>query len=90
MPDIKQLLANDPAAMPSEKYSVLRDAAEWTACIGYPGFANAAIDEIFSTWVISTMFSEVARGRMTPEEAMRGATARVRDIYAAWRDRGKL
>lgn len=90
VPDIENLLANDPAATPPDKYRVLLDAADWTTTVGYPGYANAAIDEIFSKRVISTMFAQVARGRMTPEDAVRGATNRVSDIFAVWREKGKV
>lgn len=90
VPDIKELLANDGRAKPSDKYRVLLDAADWTVAVGYPGYANAAIDDIFSKRLISTMFAEVARRRMTPEEAARTTATRVRDIFAAWRERGAV
>ena len=88
VPDLNQLLSSDSAAEPSSKYRVLLDAADWTTSVGYPGYANAATDEIFSKWVISDMFAETARGRMKPEEALRAAAAIVREIFDRWRETG--
>ena len=56
--------------------------------LGYPGYANAAEDEIFSSWLISKMFAETAKGRMTPEEALNAAHGEIRRIFQKWRDRG--
>ena len=84
------MLTNDPAATPPDKYRVLLNATNWTSSVGYPGHANAAIDEIFNEWVISSMFAEAARGRMTPEEAVRSAATRVRNIFENWREKGKV
>src|SRR5262250_988333 len=50
VPDLKTLIANDPNAKPSDKYKVFEDSLEWVTNVGYPGYVNAAIDEIFSTW----------------------------------------
>ena len=62
----------------------------WTTNIGYPGFANAAIDEIFNTWVISTMFAEAASGRLTPKQAMDAADLEVQRIFQKWKERRKV
>ncbi|MCP4407803.1 MAG: extracellular solute-binding protein [Gammaproteobacteria bacterium] len=90
VPDLEQLLAHDSAATPPDKYHFLLDAADWTTHVGYPGYANAAIDEIFSKRVISSMFAEAARGWMTTEEAVRGAAARASTIFDYWREAGKV
>jgi multiple sugar transport system substrate-binding protein len=90
VPDIKQLLANDTVANPQDKYAVLSNAEEWTASLGYPGYANAVIDETFGSWIISTMFAEVARGRMKPEEALLVADNKVRAIHKKWVAQGKV
>jgi multiple sugar transport system substrate-binding protein len=52
VPDLKTLLARDDKANPPDKYKVLEDALDWVTNVGYPGYANAAIDEIFNTWVL--------------------------------------
>jgi multiple sugar transport system substrate-binding protein len=58
--------------------------------VGYPGYANAAIDEIFSTWVISTMFVQAASGKLPPEDAMNQADQEVKRIFKKWKDKGKV
>lgn len=90
VPDLKALLANDPRAKPVDKYKVLEDSLEWATNVGYPGHANAAIDEIFSTWVISTMFAQAASGKLAPEDALHQADQEVRRIFKKWRDKGKV
>ncbi|GIX47474.1 MAG: hypothetical protein KatS3mg131_1685 [Candidatus Tectimicrobiota bacterium] len=90
VPDLKQLIAYDPKANPPDKYKVLEDVLDWATNVGYPGYANAAIDEVFSTWVISTMFAQAASGRLSPEEAMNQADAEVRRIFAKWKEKGKV
>ena len=63
VPDLKELIANDAQATPHDKYKVLADVSEWTTNLGYPGYANAAIDETFGSWIISTMFARAASGK---------------------------
>ncbi len=43
VPDIDALLANDPKAVPPDKYKVLQGALEWSTNVGYPGYATAAV-----------------------------------------------
>ncbi len=88
VPDMKQLITDDPAATPQDKYKVFLDVSEWTTNLGYPGYANAAIDEIFSSWIISTMFARAASGKMSPEDALAQADKEVQAIFQKWRDRG--
>jgi multiple sugar transport system substrate-binding protein len=90
VPDLKTLVANDPKARPADKYKVLDGVLDWATNVGYPGYANAAIDEIFSTWVISTMFAQAAAGKLTPEEALNQADHEVRRIFKKWQDKGKV
>lgn len=86
VPDLKQLLAEDPHK-PLGKYKVLGDALSWATNVGYPGYANAAVDEIFGTWVLNTMFAKAAAGTMSPEAAIAEADAKAREIFAKWHDR---
>jgi multiple sugar transport system substrate-binding protein len=90
VPDLKTLIARDDKAKPPDKYKVLGDSLDWLTNVGYPGYANAAIDEIFNTWVISTMFAQAATGKLTPEEALTQADAQVQRIFQKWRERGKI
>ena len=46
-PDLAQLVLNDANARPTDKYKVLKDGATWTTNIGYPGYTNAAIAEVY-------------------------------------------
>jgi multiple sugar transport system substrate-binding protein len=90
VPDLKTLVARDDKANPPEKYKVLEDAPAWVTNVGYPGYANAAIDEIFNTWVIPTMFAQAATGKLSPEDALNQADAQVQRIFQKWRERGKI
>jgi multiple sugar transport system substrate-binding protein len=78
------MLADDPHKPPG-KYKVLGDVLSWATNVGYPGYANAAIDEIFGTWVLNTMFAKAANGAMTPEDAVKEADQKCRQIFAKWR-----
>ena len=90
VPDLKQQLANDPRAKPADKYKVLEDVLDWATNVGYPGYANAAIDETFNTWVINTMFAKAATGAETPEDALSAAEAQCQRIFAKWKEKGKI
>jgi multiple sugar transport system substrate-binding protein len=56
--------------------------------VGYPGYSNAAIDEIFNTWVLNVMFAKAAAGRATPEEALKEADAACKRIFGKWKEKG--
>lgn len=90
VPDLKQLIAKDPRAVPQDKYSVFGDAESWTVNVGYPGFSNAAIDEIWKSWLIPQMFADAASGRMSPEAAMDQYAEKSRQIFQTWRARKKV
>jgi multiple sugar transport system substrate-binding protein len=85
VPDLKEQIANDPKASPPDKYKALGDVLDWATNVGYPGYATAAIDEIFNTFVIPTMFAKAARDEMTPEDAARTADKEVRRIFDKWK-----
>ena len=88
VPDLKNIIANDAKADPPDKYKVLGDAQAWTTNVGFPGYCNAAIDEISGTSVITRMFQTAATGEATPEEAIKEAEAKCKRIFAVWRERG--
>jgi multiple sugar transport system substrate-binding protein len=90
VPDLGQLCARDAQARPPDKYKILADALTWTTHLGYPGYMNAAIDEIFNTWLLSTMFAQAATGKLSPEEALQQADTQVQRIFQTWRERGKV
>jgi multiple sugar transport system substrate-binding protein len=83
----KQLAADPHKAA----YTILDTIArKYTKNVGYPGFSNAAIDEIFNTWLIPQMFAEVAQGKSSPSDAARAAQRQFNKIFAKWRGRGKI
>ena len=84
VPDLAAQLESDPRADPPGKYRVLASALEWSTNVGYPGYATAAIDETFNTFVLPTMFARVARGATSPEEAVRAGERELRRIFARW------
>jgi multiple sugar transport system substrate-binding protein len=88
VPDLQKLIANDPKGHPADKYKVLDDVLNWATNVGYPGYANAAIDEIFGTWVLNVMFAKAASGSVSPEEALKEADAACKRIFAKWKDKG--
>ncbi len=90
VPDLKTLIAYDPKADPPDKYKVLENAQEWATNLGYPGYANAATDEIHSTFLITRMFEKAATGKATPEDAIREAEAKCKHIFALWKEQGLL
>ena len=90
VPDLKEALAKDVKGKPAGKYNVIGDAIEWAANVGYPGYANAAIGEIFATWVINTMFAKASTGAMSPEDAVKEADAKCRAIWQKWKERKLL
>ena len=85
---MRKMAAADPHK-PRGKYSILTTIAEhYTTNVGYPGYSNAAIDEIFSTSLIPTMFAQVTQEKMTPAEAVSGLDAQAKKIYRKWQDQG--
>ena len=88
VPDLKKLLAHDKKAQPPDKYKVLEDVLDWATNVGFPGYANAAIDEVFNAWVIPTMFARAARGTLSPEDALEEADKKVRAAFKKWRAKG--
>ncbi len=85
VPDISARLRNDPKADPHDKYLVLGNALNWTTNVGYSGYATAAIDEAFNTFVLPTMFAKAARDEMTPEDAVRAGDTELIRIFGKWK-----
>jgi multiple sugar transport system substrate-binding protein len=85
VPNINELLADDPAGVPRDKYKVLSNVLDWATNVGYPGYATAAIDEVFNTFVVPTMFAMAARGDVTPEEAASRAEKEIKRIFEKWK-----
>jgi multiple sugar transport system substrate-binding protein len=90
VPDLKQALSKDPKGQPPDKYAVLADAEDWATNVGYPGYSNAAIDELYSSWTLNTMFAKVATGNAKPEDALKEAEEKAKQIWAKWKERKLL
>jgi multiple sugar transport system substrate-binding protein len=90
VPDLKQMVQNDKKAKPADKYAVLADSLDWATNVGYPGYSNAAIDDIYSQWIVNNMFAKAAQGVMSPEDAVKEAEAKAKDIFAKWKERKLL
>jgi multiple sugar transport system substrate-binding protein len=76
---------------PHGKYTILTTIAEkYTHNIGYPGTTNAAMDEVFSKYLIPQMFAQVSQGKMSAADSVKSINSQVKDIYAKWRARGKI
>jgi multiple sugar transport system substrate-binding protein len=90
VPDLKQMLQKDSKGKPPDKYAVLADSLEWATNVGYPGYSNAAIDDIYSQFILNNMFAKAAQGVMSPEDAVKEAEAKARDIFVKWKERKLL
>ena len=76
---------------PSGKYTVLDEInKKYTKNVGYPGFSNPAIDEVFNKFLIPQMFAEVAQDKRSPADAARTYDRQIREIFQKWRNRGKI
>ena len=82
-------MSNQDKHKPLGQYNILTSIAEKnTTNVGYPGYANAAIGEIFNLGLVPQMFAQVAQGKMTPQEAARAADRQYKTIFKKWRDQG--
>jgi multiple sugar transport system substrate-binding protein len=76
---------------PHGKYTILTTIAQnYTHNIGYPGTTNAAMDQVFSAYLIPQMFAQVSQGKMSAEDSVSAIDKQVRDIYAKWKARKKI
>ncbi len=88
--DIRKAAAAD-THKPKGKYTILTTIAEkYTHNIGYPGTTNAAIDELFSKFLIPQMFAQVSQGKLSAEDSVRHTNTAIKDIYAKWRKRDRI
>jgi multiple sugar transport system substrate-binding protein len=88
--DIRKAAAADTNP-PKGKYTILTTIAEkYTYAPGYPGTTNAAFDEVFSKYLIPQMFAQVTQGKLSAADSVKQTSAQVKDIYARWKERGKI
>ena len=89
VPQLDAWLDNDPfGSQPANKLAFLKDAETWSTTIGHPGPANAAIGEVFDTFILPQMMARAARGELSPRDAVIDAENKIRPIFARWRQRG--
>ena len=82
-------LTTDPfGSHPANKLALLANAESWSTNVGHPGPANAAIGEVFGTFVLPNMMASAARGKATAKQAVASADQQVKAIFAKWRQRG--
>jgi multiple sugar transport system substrate-binding protein len=85
---IRKLAAQDPNK-PRGKYTILTTIAEkYTTNVGHPGFSNAAIDEMFATWLVPQAFAQVAQGKMSAADAVSGLARQAQTIHRKWQAQG--
>jgi multiple sugar transport system substrate-binding protein len=76
---------------PLGKYTVLAAIAQkYTTNIGYPGFSNAAVGDIFNQFLVPQMFAQVAQGKMSAADAAKSMQSTFSGIYRKWRNQGLL
>ncbi len=86
--DLPGWLDNDPyKSQPADKLSLLKTAEQWSTNVGHPGPANAAISEVFTTFVVPNMMADAARG-MPAKQAVAKAEAQIKPIFQKWRKQG--
>ena len=90
VPDLQQLISHDTRVTPPDKYKVFKDVSEWTVNVGFPGYANPAIAEVFAEYILPKMFAQSASGKVTPEAALDQGYKEVKRIYQAWSSKGKI
>jgi multiple sugar transport system substrate-binding protein len=84
-------LTNADRHKPAGQYNILQSIAQNnTTNVGYPGYGNAAIGEIFLLNLIPQMFAQVAQDKMTPEDAAKAFQRQFKTIFKKWRDQGLL
>jgi multiple sugar transport system substrate-binding protein len=85
---INKMAAADPHK-PKGKYTRLTTIAQkYTANVGFPGYSNAVIDEIFQRYLIPQMFAQVAQGKMAPADAVSAMDKQFKQIHRKWQNQG--
>ena len=76
---------------PKGKYSILTTvASRYTRNVGYPGYANAAVQETLDRFLVPRMFAQVSQGKATAADSVRATAAEMKRIWAKWRAAGKI
>ncbi len=76
---------------PKGKYSILTTvASEYTRNVGYPGYANAAVQDALDRFLVPRMFARVSQGKMSAADSVHSTAAEMKRIWAKWRAAGKI
>ena len=76
---------------PNGKYTILATIAEkYTTNAGHPGFSNAAVGEIFDSFLIPQMVAQVAQGKLSAQDAAKAADGQFKSIFRKWKSQGLL
>jgi len=87
---IRKTAGADPHK-PKGKYTILTTIAErYTHNIGYPGYSNAAIDELFNKFLIPQMYAQVSQGKLSAQDSVKSTAKQIKQIYAKWKAAGKI
>jgi multiple sugar transport system substrate-binding protein len=79
------------AHLPRGKYSILATiASKYTRNVGYPGYSNAAVQEVLDTFLIPRMFAQVSQGKTSAAESVRSTAKEMKRIWSRWRGAGKI
>ena len=84
-----ETLINVDSAMPG-RYQPLLEVLNTSTNVGYPGYSNAAIDEVMGAGIIPKMFADVVTGRSDVGQTMRDAVREIEQIFEKWRAVGKI
>lgn len=90
VPDLAQAMQNDPKSTPPGKYAFLAEATQWCTNLGYPGTANAAINDVTDAYIIPRMFALAALGDMKAEDAAAWAEREIKVIFSRWQLKGLI
>lgn len=88
VPEISSMIHSDDG--PPLRYALLGEISETQTNLGYPGYTNAAIDEVLRKHILPGMFSQTVTGQLAPEDAMSQAHAAIKPIFEKWRSAGKI
>lgn len=88
VPNSEVLVLNDPGI--SQRYAPLLDANSTLSNLGYPGYSNAAIDEVMGMGLVTKMFASVASGANDPDTAVQHASSLISSVFEKWYSAGKI
>lgn len=88
VPNLDEIIANSPGR--AGRYDVLKDVPSSLTNLGYPGYSNAATDEVRSRHIVPEMFARVVTGRASAQEAMDLANTAIAPIFDKWQQAGKI